>query len=265
MQSRLRRIYGLFLRQMYVIRFSAPRLAAYAFWPTFNIIIWGFASKYIYTSAGVVNIAFSTLLGATLIAVLFERTNIHVMWTFLEDVWARNLGNMMMSPLRTWEYITGLILNSMVGVIFGFIIAAFFAYVIFDYSIFVMGMHFLLFAVNLMFFGWCIGVLLISLLLRFGQNAEHFGWMAVFAFSPFVAIYYPVTTLPEKAQYISWCLPPTYVFEGLRSFIKTGLFDWHYFEYSLLLNVVYFLLAGLMFIHQLQKARMRGGLLSMIQ
>ena len=35
-------------------------------------------------------------------------------------------------------------------------------------------------------------------------------------FAPFSAVFYPITALPQWAQNISWCLPTTYIFEGMR-------------------------------------------------
>jgi len=40
------RIYGLFLRHMYLIIGSVPRIIDLVYWPTIQILLWGFISKF---------------------------------------------------------------------------------------------------------------------------------------------------------------------------------------------------------------------------
>jgi len=261
--SSLRRLYGLVLRQVYTIRRSPPRYFSYAFWPTFQMVTWGFVNKYLYASVSSITFNFSTLLGAVLIYGIYERMNINVMMGFLEDTWSRNIGNILITPTRPLELLGSYVVNGLLAVTIGSGVAWILAYFIFGYSVFTLGIYLLAFLLNLMLSGWCIGFLLISLILRYGPSGESFGWMSAYLLSPFLAVYYPVSILPSAMQFISWRLPGTYVFEGLREFITTQHFNVQYFEDGLLLNLLYLTLAAMTFLHQLKKARQRGGLLSM--
>ena len=40
------RIYGLFLRHFFLIKSSLPRILDLIYWPTIQIILWGFISKF---------------------------------------------------------------------------------------------------------------------------------------------------------------------------------------------------------------------------
>ena len=40
------RMYALFLRHMYFIRSSVPRILDLIYWPTIQIVLWGFISKF---------------------------------------------------------------------------------------------------------------------------------------------------------------------------------------------------------------------------
>ncbi|MDB5478370.1 MAG: type transporter [Alphaproteobacteria bacterium] len=263
MINSLRHIYALLLRQVYLIKRSPPRWISYVFWPTLQMIIWGYLNKFLYLQSGLAAFALTSLLGANLLVSFFERSNVQIMWGFLEDVWARNIGNVLISPIRPLEMLAGYILNGLIAVLIGMATAILVAYLLFDYSLFQTGIYLIPFISNLIMSGWCIGLLLISLLFRYGASGEHFGWMAAFIITPFIAVYYPVDILPLWAQKISWALPPTYVFEGLRQFIKTGTFNWALFRMSLLLNLGYFVLSIFVFMNQLNAARRRGGLFSM--
>lgn len=263
MTASFRRIYALFLRQVYLIRRSPPRWIAYMFWPTMQMVIWGYLNKYLHMESGLATMAFTTLLGANLISNFFERMNVQIMWGFLEDVWAKNIGNILISPITPFEMVCGYILNGIIALTIGLSTATLIAYLMFDYSIFSIGIYLIPLIFNLIISGWAIGLMLISLLFRYGASGEHFGWMIAFVFVPFAAVYYPVSVLPQWAQYIAFVLPPTHVFEGLRHLIKTNTFEWSQFYQAMGLNVIWLSMGFFAFIHQLNKARERGGLFSM--
>ena len=42
----LNKMYGLFLRHFYLIKSSLPRILDLIYWPTIQIILWGFISKF---------------------------------------------------------------------------------------------------------------------------------------------------------------------------------------------------------------------------
>lgn len=259
----LQRIRAMFLRQFYIVKRSPPRWITYGFWPTLGMLIWGFFNKFLYAQTALTQFSLAALLGASLINNFFERTNVNIMFSFLEDVWSSNIGNILISPIRPVEMIIGYILNGLVGMAVGMSCATAVAFLVFGYNLFDFGIYLVPFGLTLIVSGWVIGLLLISIILRFGPSGESFGWMIALSLSPFVAVFYPVASLPPALQYFSWMLPPTYVFEGLRHLVQTHHFDWVFFQKSLALNLVYLCISIAVFLHQLHKARQRGGLLSM--
>ena len=44
----LNKMYGLFLRHFYLIKSSLPRVLDLIYWPTIQIILWGFISKFFF-------------------------------------------------------------------------------------------------------------------------------------------------------------------------------------------------------------------------
>lgn len=263
MTTCFRRIFAITYRQLCVIKHSPPRWLTYTFWPTFSMVIWGFFNKFLVQDIALQQFTFSTLLGAALISNFFERSNVNIMFSFLEDVWSRNIGNLLISPIHPLELITGYIVNGMMAMIIGMSFATVLAWFIFGYNVLEFGLFLLPIIVNLVLSGWCIGLLLIAIILRFGPSGESVGWMMAMALSPFIAIFYPVSVLPEAVQHFSWALPPTYMFENMRELIHTRHFNWDYFRTALLLNVGYLVLCIGIFLYQLKKARYRGGLFSM--
>ncbi len=258
-----RRIYALFLRQIFLIRQSPPRILFYIFWPLLFMLTWGFMNKFLYQQVNTKIFTLSTILGANLLVTMMERSNINTMMGFLEDVWSHNIGNIFISPIRMNEFIIGLILNGFIGMCIGVGSTIFLAYLLFDYNLFTLGAAIAGLSLNLLLTGWGISLLIISVIFRYGTGGEMVGWMLAFVITPFICVYYPVSVLPPPVQIIAWTLPPTYVFESLRELIRTNVFSWDLFYAGLWRNFVFFALALNTFIYALNKARQRGGLLSM--
>jgi ABC-2 type transport system permease protein len=93
------------------------------------------------------------------------------------------------------------------------------------------------------------------------MGAENFAWSIMFLFMPLTCVYYPVTTLPAWLQTVAWLLPPTYVFEGMRSLLIQKVFRPDLMLYSLGLNAVLFAACSIAFLALLQSARRNGSLM----
>jgi ABC-2 type transport system permease protein len=76
-----------------------------------------------------------------------------------------------------------------------------------------------LFLLILFVFGVSLGIIACGLVLRFGPAAEWFIWPIPAVLSPFVSVFYPLSTLPAWMRGVAHLLPPSYVFEGLRAIV----------------------------------------------
>ena len=106
--------------------------------------------------------------------------------------------------------------------------------------------------------GWVVGFLSGGIMVYYGQRLQMLAWMTPFLFSPFSAVFYPVAALPGWGQSIAWCLPTTYVFEGMRGVLTNGVFSTHYFIMSVLLNCVMLSATLLFFKRMFEKSRVKG-------
>jgi ABC-2 type transport system permease protein len=257
----LRRIAAMMLRHFYVLRGSWPRLLELAYWPTMQMLIWGFMSQFLATNSSWVAQAFGVLLAAVLLWDTLFRGQIGFALSFLEEMWARNLGNLFVSPLRPYEHLLSMMVMSMIRTLIGVLPAALLAIVFYDYSIFSLGLPLIAFFFNLMMLSWGIGMIVIALILRFGLGAENLAWFVIFMIAPVSAVYYPVTVLPEWLQPVAWSLPSTYVFEGMRAILFTGQFSHALFFGALALNAVYLAVGAAIYFYAFHRARQRGALL----
>jgi ABC-2 type transport system permease protein len=181
--------------------------------------------------------------------------------SFLEEMYAHNLANLMMSPLRPVEFIAALMIMSVVRLLIGMIPVTLLALAFFGFNLWSLGFALAAFFVNLLLTSWSIGIFVAGLLLRNGLGAESMAWTIMFLFLPLTCVYYPVTVLPGFLQDVAWALPPTYVFEGMRALLIDHIFRADLMLEALAFNVVLFAAASFAFLKLLQSAREQGSLL----
>jgi ABC-2 type transport system permease protein len=254
----LRRIFALVLRYAYLLMGSWPRLLELAYWPSVQIVLWGFIAKHFTGQTSFAANAAGALLAAVLLWDILFRGQLGYTISFLEELWSRNLGQLFISPLRPYEMVLSLTTISLIRTLIGVTPAALIAIPLYGFSLFGLGLPLIAFFANLMVTGWALGLFVTALLLRVGLGAESVAWMALFLIAPFSAIYYPVDVLPVWLQWVAWSLPPAYVFEGMRAIVLDGVFRVDLLVGALALNLVYLILGGLTFMLSFRLARQRG-------
>jgi ABC-2 type transport system permease protein len=256
-----RRVAAMMLRYWYLLRSSWPRLVELVYWPMVQMITWGFLQFYVVQNAGFFARAAGTLIGAVLLWDILFRGQLGFSISFLEEMWSRNIGNLMMSPLRPFEFIIALMVMSMVRLLIGVIPVTLLAFLFFGFNLYGLGLALVAFFINLMLTSWAVGIFVSGLVLRNGLGAESFAWSIMFLFMPLTCVYYPVTTLPVWLQPLAWVLPPTYVFEGMRALLIEHTFHPDLMIDALGLNVLFFAGGTFGFLKLLQSARRHGSLM----
>jgi ABC-2 type transport system permease protein len=257
----LNRILTIVLRQVYLIRGSFSRVFPLFSWIGVDMILWGFLTKYLNTVSGAGFNFVPALLGAVLLWDFFGRIMQGVTIAFFEDVWSRNFLNIFATPLQICEYVSGLVLTSIltssVGLVVMFVIATSF----FKLSFFAYGLAVIPFLLVLFLFGIALGIFGSALVLRLGPASEWFIWPIPAIISPFVGVLYPLSTLPHWMQLVSKILPPAYVFEQLRAIIQGRPAEANALGIAGALALVYILLAYWIFT-RIYRSALRSGLIA---
>ena len=257
----VRRILALLLRHLYLLRSSGPRILELMYWPTVQMILWGFITVFLVSHSSWVAQASGVLLSGVLLWDVLFRSQLGVSLVFMEEMWSRNLGHLFVSPLRPIELIWALLVMSLIRTLIGVGGAALIAIPLFQYSIFSLGLPLLAFFTNLIVMGWAIGLLVSGIVLRYGLGAESMAWIAIFAVQPISGVYYPIETLPVWLQYVAAILPSSHVFEGMRSVLFDHTFRVDLLLHAVLLNVAYLAAGFVSFLAFFKVARVRGQLL----
>jgi ABC-2 type transport system permease protein len=255
------RIFALMLRHYYLYRGSWPRIIELAYWPLMQIFLWGFISQFFQQHSTLIAQAGGLLLAGVMLWDVMFRGQLGVSVSFLEELWARNLGQMFVSPLRPVELAAALMSVSLVRTLVGLIPAALVAWLLYAFAITSIGPGLIVFFLMLLAFSWAVGLAVCGLLLRYGLGAESLAWVTVFALAPISAVYYPISILPEWLQWVALATPSAHVFEGMRAVMLEGRFDWGHCFWALGLNAIAMALAIWTFVSAFDAARRDGRLL----
>src|SRR5919112_111996 len=153
-----RRIAAMVLRYWYLLRYSWPRILDLIYWPTVQMLMWGFLQLYLTEQSGGLYQAGGAFIGAVLLWDILFRGQIGFSVSFLEEMWSRNLGNLLMTPLRPAELIASLMVMSIVRVAIGMVPVSIMAIVFFGFNFWQLGFAAAAFFANLIMTSWSIGL-----------------------------------------------------------------------------------------------------------
>ena len=257
----MQRIGAMILRYWYLLMSSWPRLLELLYWPALQVITWGFLQLYIAQNANFFARAGGTLIGAVILWDILFRGQLGFSISFLEEMWSRNLGNLMMSPLTPFEFLLSLMIMSVIRLAIGIVPMAVMASLFFNFNLLGLGLALVAFFCNLIFTSWAVGIVVSGLVVRNGMGAESLAWTLVFILLPLACVYYPVSVLPHWLQWVAWLLPPTYVFEGMRALMIDKVFRAELMIEALAINAGLFVVAIVVFVALLNSARSAGKLI----
>jgi ABC-2 type transport system permease protein len=256
-----RRIAAMIERYWYLLRSSWPRLLELIYWPAVQMLMWGFLQLYIGQNAGYFARAGGTFIGAVLLWDILFRGQLGFSVSFLEEMWSRNLANLMMSPLKPIEFVIALMVMSIVRLLIGMVPVSLLAVWFFGFNLYGLGLALAAFFLNLILTSWAVGIFVSGVVMRNGLGAENLAWTIMFLLMPLTCVYYPVAVLPAWLQMVAWLLPPTYVFEGMRALLIDHTFRADLMIQAFAMNIVLFGAGVFGFLKLLQSARRHGSLI----
>jgi len=257
------KIYALGLRHLYLISNSFPRILDLIYWPTVQIFLWGFISKFFTLSSDYYSNTLGIILTAAILYDFLFRASISFNMMFLEEIWSRNFTNLFIAPIKISEIITSLTLTAVLRTLIGLVPASILAIPLFGVSIFKLGVPLLFLLIALYLFGISLGLLVSSGLLRFGPSFENIAWASLFFFAPLGCIYYPIEILPQSLQIIAKGLPLVHIFEEMRNILINDMVNYSHIIKSISISIVYFIFGVIVFYISYSGAKKRGTLINM--
>src|SRR6266853_1679845 len=138
--SALQRVGAMVLRYVYLLRASWSRVLELVYWPAIQLFVWGFLQLYITQNSGFFARAGGVFIGAVLMWDILFRGQLGFSISFLEEMWSRNLANLMISPLRPIEFISALMVMSLIRLGVGMVPVTIFAILFFGFNLYGLGL-----------------------------------------------------------------------------------------------------------------------------
>jgi|TARA_B100001059_G_scaffold165572_1_gene165152 ABC-2 type transport system permease protein len=257
------KIFALCLRHIYLIKGSFPRILDLIYWPTIQIFLWGFISKFFTLSSTYYENTVGIILSAAILYDFLFRSSISYNMMFLEEIWSRNFTNLFIAPIKLNEIITALSLTAIFRTLIGLVPASIIAIPLFGVSIFKLGLPLVFLLITLYIFGVTLGLLVTAGLIRFGPSFENIAWASLFFLAPLGCIYYPIDILPYWLQIIAKLLPLVHIFEEMRNILIYDIVNYYQILKASLISFIYFFLGIFIFYWSYSGAKERGTLINM--
>lgn len=230
------------------------------FWPLVGLFSVGLLTRFLELGAETVSFV---LIGAVAMNTV-QIAQLDVSYALLYDVWAKSLKHGLIAPISLVYVVLGAGLVGLVRglVVFGIMLG--FGIWAFDMDLSRQGWGALgLFFIGLFLVALIEGVMVLSLVLRFGHRAEITAWAISYLVLLLSGMYYPVSLLPTSLQTMAQALPLTHFLEYFRHFYGFPLTSsgplWRGFSLSL----GYLLIGYILITLSLRSARKRGTLLKL--
>ena len=257
------KIFALSLRHIYLIKGSFPRILDLIYWPTIQIFLWGFISKFFTLNSTFYENTVGVILSAAILYDFLFRSSISYNMMFLEEIWSRNFTNLFIAPIKLSEIIASLTFTAIFRTLIGLVPAALLAIPFFGVSILKIGMPLIFLLITLYIFGVTLGLLVTSGLIRFGPSFENIAWASLFFLAPLGCIYYPIEILPNWLQILAKLLPLVYIFEEMRNILIYDIINYSQILKAILIAFIYFIIGVIIFYLSYDGAKNRGTLINM--
>ena len=259
----LNKIFALSLRHIYLIKGSFPRILDLIYWPTIQIFLWGFISKFFTLNSTYYENTVGIILSAAILYDFLFRSSISYNMMFLEEIWSRNFTNLFIAPIKLSEIIAALTFTAIFRTLIGLVPAALLAIPFFGVSILKIGLPLIFLLITLYIFGVTLGLLVTSGLIRFGPSFENIAWASLFFLAPLGCIYYPIDILPAWLQVIAKLLPLVHIFEEMRNILIYDSVNNFQILKAIVISFIYFVLGIFVFYLSYNGAKNRGTLINM--
>ena len=258
----INRIYGLFLRHFFLIKGSLPRVLDLIYWPTIQIILWGFISKFFTTYSDYYSNTVGVILTCAILYDFLFRSSISFNMLFLEEIWSRNFTNLFIAPMRISEIIISLVFTALIRTLIGLVPAILLTSPLFGISILNLGIPLFFLFFSLYIFGITLGLFVSSGLLRYGPAFENIAWSSLFLLAPLGCVYYPIEILPDFFQNLARALPLVHIFEEARNILVNKVVNYESIITAFKLNLIYLIAGIFLFYYSFSEARKKGSLIN---
>jgi ABC-2 type transport system permease protein len=229
------------------------------YWPLLDILVWGFLGAWIQQSQAeqLQNYEATALLGILLWQLVGRGCNIMLV-ALNEELWSNNIVNLFSLPIRTVEWMAGVILFYAIMMAMTTIFCLLVIWAVYSVPMGYVLSTFLYFAPPLFLSGIWIGFTCLQIVTILGKRGSELSFVVGWFFLPFVGAYYPIEVLPAWGQKVSAVLPMSYVFQGMRGYVMHQQDPTSYLIKGYVLSILYAAVAILLFVYCFNRSKQKG-------
>jgi ABC-2 type transport system permease protein len=259
MYQSILRIIALTKYYNYSLKTNPLRLFLLITWPLSDLLIWSFTANYIQNTSSYNNFLLPTILCFLSWSILWQSQS-ETCFPFLQDIYAKSLKNILITPANFVEISLALFIAALSKVIVTILSVALIVFLLFTINVFKINLFMIPYLFNLLLFGLFLGIVSMGLIIRFGPRVDFLTRTLPFYLWPMLCVFYPRSSLPGFFLIGSYLLPPSYIFETIRSSLATNAFDISNLPIIFGLNLLYLILSVLFFRTMLYLSKKNGNL-----
>lgn len=226
---------------------DAIRILELLYWPVVDMVLFGFLGLWAQGKMVSSENFILAVLVCSMCWYLIYRTSLEINKNLLIEIWEFHLVNLFASPLSIVEFIISLMVLGIFSSLTTFIYSSFIVWLIFDQNVFAWLPDLAPFIPIFIFSGWTIGLLVASLIFYFGKSVDSFIWAIPWLFAMLSGAFYPITLFPQWLQKLVYFIPFSHFFTNVRNLILTNKIDWPDVIVGLVLLLIYFAIAIVLF------------------
>lgn len=256
--KRSRRVFGLVKRYLLIKIRDWHRIANLIYFPTIDILIGGLIWMWQERGTADLTHVVTSYLLALIFWIVANAAQFETCFNFLEELQSCNVINMFASTLEETDWLIASALLCTIEALLSTSICNFIAYQSFGVSLTILGWLLPLVTGLFLLFGWILAIFTAGLFLIYGQSITVLIWAVPYFVLTLSAPFYAIDALPTWAQFISYCLPTTYLFEGVREIAYDRTMPVAYLAISFILTLVYAIGAIIFFKKMFKKSKEKG-------
>ncbi len=213
-------------RHAIVLRRAPNRWFEISFWPVMDVLLWGSLGAFIAKENHSSQASTPYLLAGIVLFWTFTQAQFSIALGVNEETWTRNILNVLTTPVTEVEYVVGVALFGLVKLALCLTTLTVATIAFFGFDLSQVGWSVVPITGLLVLNGWAMAMLLVGLVLRFGQSAE----ILIFGFNyvllAFSGVFFPARALPAGLQHVASVLPTTKAFAALRAVLAGRALPW---------------------------------------
>jgi ABC-2 type transport system permease protein len=236
------RIRAVMRRHWIVLRRAPHRWFEISFWPVMDVLLWGSLGAFVSQETPDSRAATPYLLAGIVLFWTFTQAQFSIALGVNEETWTRNILNVLTTPVREFEYVVAIALFGLLKLVLCLATLTLSTIVFFGFDLSSVGWSVIPIMVLLVINGWALAMIVVGLVLRFGQSAEILIWGLNYVLMALSGVFFPADALPDGLRVAAAQLPMTKAFAALRTVLDGRPLPWDTLGASLIGSVVF--LAG---------------------